>query len=176
MSKLLVFKQAHLCSRQESRGSLDKTRHTKYSVLKAQTKCKWGRAMRRRRLATLFGFRPKGGSASCRVGRIGPQWSPPATSNSQDNYKLDDLFGRESEKGGVYARREAEGESGGWSSPSVVELLSYLKESAVAQSGLMPNSSSHSQPVPPVGLVGNYKMRDNPQTWQQTPLALSHLD
>ncbi|KAL2714813.1 hypothetical protein V1478_015998 [Vespula squamosa] len=35
----------------------------------------------------------------------------------------------------------------------------------------MPNSSSHSQPVPPVGLVGNYKMRDNPQTWQQTPLA-----
>ncbi|KAL2714812.1 hypothetical protein V1478_015997 [Vespula squamosa] len=87
MSKLLVFKQAHLCSRQESRGSLDKTRRTKYSVLKAQTKCKWGRAMRRRRLATLFGFRPKGGSASCR-----PLRPPPLTSISRNNYKSDELF------------------------------------------------------------------------------------
>lgn len=52
----------------------------------------------------------------------------------------------------------------------------YTGESVVAQSGLMPNSSSHSQPVPPVGLVGNYKMCDNPQTWQRAPLALTHQD
>lgn len=52
----------------------------------------------------------------------------------------------------------------------------YTGESVVAQSGLMPNSSSHSQPVPPVGLVGNYKMCDNPQTWQRALLALTHQD